>query len=153
MKRMMRKEDILYIHSLDRFGRNKEEILQEWNAITKEIEADIVVLDMPLLDTTQYKDSLGTFIADLVLQILSWMAQEERDCIRKRQREGIDAELKSGISFGRPKAQVSQEFIEAYNRWRSKEITAVQAMKEANVKKTFYKLVTEHESTFNKDNI
>lgn len=67
LKRMIRKEDILYIHSLDRFGRNKEEILQEWNAITKEIEADIVVLNMPLLDTTQYKDSLGTFIADLVL--------------------------------------------------------------------------------------
>ncbi|MFP3846631.1 recombinase family protein [Priestia filamentosa] len=154
MKRMMRKGDILYIHSLDRFGRNKEEILQEWNAITKEIEADIVVLDMPLLDTTQYKNSLGTFIADLVLQILSWMAEEERDRIRKRQREGIDAALKGGVSFGRPKAQVSQEFIEAYNRWRNKEITAVQAMKEANVKKTtFYKLVKEHEGTFNKINI
>ncbi|RAS82775.1 DNA recombinase [Priestia endophytica] len=154
MKRMIRKGDILYIHSLDRFGRNKEEILQEWNAITKEIEADIVVLDMPLLDTTQYKDSLGTFIADLVLQILSWMAQEERDRIRKRQREGIDAALKGGISFGRPKAQVSPEFIDAYNRWRNKEITAVQAMKEANVKKTtFYKLVKQHESTFNKNHI
>ncbi|RPK04760.1 recombinase family protein [Priestia endophytica] len=154
MKRMMRKGDILYIHSLDRFGRNKEEILQEWNAITKEIEADIVVLDMPLLDTTQYKDSLGTFIADLVLQILSWMAEEERDRIRKRQREGIDAALKVGVSFGRPKDQVSQEFIEAYNRWRNKEITAVQAMKEANVKKTtFYKLVKKHESTFNKEPI
>ncbi|NER44796.1 recombinase family protein [Bacillus megaterium NBRC 15308 = ATCC 14581] len=135
LKRMIRKGDILYIHSLDRFGRNKEEILQEWNAITKEIEADIVVLDMPLLDTTQYKDSLGTFIADLVLQILSWMAQEERDRIRKRQREGINAALKSGISFGRPKAQVSQDFIEAYNRWKRNEITAVQAMKEANVKR------------------
>ncbi|MFE3982482.1 MULTISPECIES: recombinase family protein [unclassified Priestia] len=142
LKRMIRKGDILYIHSLDRFGRNKEEILQEWNAITKEIEADIVVLDMPLLDTTQYKDSLGTFIADLVLQILSWMAQEERERIRKRQREGIDAALNSGISFGRPKSQVSQEFIVAYNLWKQKEITAVQAMKEANVKKTtFYKLV------------
>ncbi|MFB2350773.1 recombinase family protein [Priestia megaterium] len=150
LKRMIRKGDILYIHSLDRFGRNKEEILQEWNAITKEIEADIVVLDMPLLDTTQYKDSLGSFIADLVLQILSWMAQEERDRIRKRQREGINAALKSGISFGRPKAQVSQDFIEAYNRWKRNEITAVQAMKEANVKKTtFYKLVKQHEDAMN----
>ncbi|KNH12931.1 DNA recombinase [Priestia megaterium] len=150
LKRMIRKGDILYIHSLDRFGRNKEEILQEWNAITKEIEADIVVLDMPLLDTTQYKDSLGTFIADLVLQILSWMAQEERDRIRKRQREGINAALKNGISFGRPKAQVSQDFIEAYNRWKRNEITAVQAMKEANVKKTtFYKLVKQHEDAMN----
>lgn len=147
LKRMIRKGDILYIHSLDRFGRNKEEILQEWNAITKEIEADIVVLDMPLLDTTQYKDSLGTFIADLVLQILSWMAQEERDRIRKHQREGIDAALNKGISFGRPKAQISQKFIEVYNQWKQKEITAVQAMKEANVKKTtFYKLVKQYES-------
>lgn len=89
LKRIIRKNDVLYIHSLDRFGRNKEEILNEWNDITKNIQADIVVMDMPLLDTTQYKDSLGTFIADLVLQILSWMAEEERDRIRKRQREGI----------------------------------------------------------------
>ncbi|MEC1071857.1 recombinase family protein [Priestia megaterium] len=147
LKRMIRKGDILYIHSLDRFGRNKEEILQEWNAITKEIEADIVVLDMPLLDTTQYKDSLGTFIADLVLQILSWMVQEERDRIRKHQREGIDAALNKGISFGRHKAQINQKFIEVYNQWKQKEITAVQAMKEANVKKTtFYKLVKQYES-------
>lgn len=150
LKRMIRKGDILYIHSLDRFGRNKEEILQEWNAITKEIEADIVVLDMPLLDTTQYKDSLGTFIADLVLQILSWIAQEERDRIRKRQREGIDAALIKGVSFGRPKAQVSEEFIEAYNRWKRKEITAVKAMKETNLKKTtFYKLIKQYESNLN----
>jgi DNA invertase Pin-like site-specific DNA recombinase len=84
------KGDILYIYSLDRFGRNKEEILKEWNDILKNIQADIVDLDMPLLDTTQFKDSLGTFIADLVLQILSWMEEEERDRIRKRQREAID---------------------------------------------------------------
>jgi DNA invertase Pin-like site-specific DNA recombinase len=75
LKRILRKGDVLYIHSIDRFGRNKEEILEEWNDITKNIQADIVVLDMPLLDTTQYKDSLGTCIADLVLQILSWMAE------------------------------------------------------------------------------
>jgi DNA invertase Pin-like site-specific DNA recombinase len=96
LKRIIRKNDVLYIHSLDRFGRNKEEILNEWNDITKNIQADIVVMDMPLLDTTQYKDSLGTFIADLVLQILSWMAEEERDRIRKRQREGIDVALQNG---------------------------------------------------------
>lgn len=85
---------MLYIHSLDRFGRNKEEILKEWNDLTKNLEADIVVMDMPLLDTTQYKDSLGTFIADLVLQILSWMAEEDRNRIRKSQREGIDTAKK-----------------------------------------------------------
>ena len=103
LKRIMRKGDVSIHSFLDRFGRNKEEILHEWNDITKNIQADIVVLDMPLLDTTQFKDSLGTFIADLVLQILSWMAEEERDRIRKRQREGIDVALQNGIVFGRPK--------------------------------------------------
>ncbi len=147
LKRILRKGDVLYIHSLDRFGRNKEEILQEWNDITKNIEADIVVLDMPLLDTTQFKDSLGTFIADLVLQILSWMAQEEPDKIRKRQREGIDAAVKNGVTFGRPKATITEEFVQVYNRWKSGEITAVKAMQEVGLKKTtFYKLVKEYET-------
>ncbi|WP_411844446.1 recombinase family protein [Salinicoccus sp. HZC-1] len=142
LKRIIRKGDILYIHSLDRFGRNKEEILQEWNDLTKNIETDIVVLDMPLLDTIQYKDSMGTFIADLVLQILSWMAEEERERIRKRQREGIDLALQNGVQFGRPAVCVSEEFREVYRRWKAKEITAVQAMQESGVKKTsFYKLV------------
>ncbi|MGK7379776.1 recombinase family protein [Planococcus sp. 1R117A] len=142
LKRIIRKGDILYIHSLDRFGRNKEEILQEWNDLTKNIEADIVVLDMPLLDTTQYKDSMGTFIADLVLQILSWMAEEERERIRKRQREGIDLALQNGTQFGRPTVFVSEEFKEVYRKWKTKELTAVEAMQEAGVKKTsFYKLV------------
>ena len=142
LKRIIRKGDILYIHSLDRFGRNKEEILQEWNDLTKNIEADIVVLDMPLLDTTQYKDSMGTFIADLVLQILSWMAEEERERIRKRQREGIDLALQNGIQFGRTPVLVSDEFKEVYRKWKARELTAVEAMQEAEVKKTsFYKLV------------
>ena len=148
LKRIMRKGDVLYIHSLDRFGRNKAKILEEWNDITKNIQADIVVLDMPLLDTTQYKDSLGTLIADLVLQILSWMAEEERERIRKRQREGIDLALKNGAVFGRPKARVTEEFKEVYDRWKSGEITAVKAMQEIGVKKTtFYKLVREYEET------
>ncbi|MGG0285848.1 recombinase family protein [Peribacillus butanolivorans] len=146
LKRMIRKGDVLYIHSLDRFGRNKEEILKEWNDITKNIHADIVVMDMPLLDTTQFKDSLGTFIADLVLQILSWMAEEERDRIRKRQREGIDVALQSGVPFGRPKAQVTEEFKEVYDFWKAGEMTAVKAMAELGIKKTtFYKLVKEYE--------
>jgi DNA invertase Pin-like site-specific DNA recombinase len=148
LKRILRKGDVLYIHSLDRFGRNKEEILKEWNDITKNIESDIVVLDMPLLDTTQFKDSLGTFIADLVLQILSWMAQEERDRIRKRQREGIDSAIKNGIAFGRPKATITDEFKQVYKRWKSGEMTAVKAMQEVGIKKTtFYKLVKEYEAT------
>ncbi|WP_252314441.1 recombinase family protein [Sinobaca sp. H24] len=148
LKRILRKGDVLYIHSLDRFGRNKEEIVQEWNAITKEIQADIVVLDMPLLDTTQYKDSMGTFIADLVLQILSWMAQEERARIRKRQREGIDMALKQGKAYGRPQVQASDAFLEAYKEWKEGKITAVKAMEQADVKKTtFYKLVKQMEKT------
>jgi DNA invertase Pin-like site-specific DNA recombinase len=151
LKRIIRQGDILYIHSLDRFGRNKEEILSEWNDITKNIQADIVVLDMPLLDTTQYKDSLGTFIADLVLQILSWMAEEERYRIRKRQREGINVALQSGVSFGRPKVQLTEEFKEVYNRWRAGEMPAVKAMGELAIKKTtFYKLVKEYERDLNK---
>ncbi|MBV7508635.1 recombinase family protein [Bacillus sp. sid0103] len=146
LKRILRKGDVLYIHSLDRFGRNKEEILQEWNDITKNIQADIVVLDMPLLDTTQFKDSLGTFIADLVLQILSWMAEDERNRIRKRQREGINVAKKNGVAFGRPKSIITEEFKRAYHRWKTGEITAVKAMQEIGVKKTtFYKLVKEYE--------
>ncbi|OES45886.1 recombinase family protein [Domibacillus iocasae] len=147
LKRIIRKSDVLYIHSLDRFGRNKEEILHEWNDITKNIQADIVVLDMPLLDTTQYKDSLGTFIADLVLQILSWMAEEERERIKKRQREGIDVALQMGVTFGRPKAHITDEFIQSYKRWRSGELTAVKAMQEIGMRKTtFYKMVKEYEN-------
>ena len=146
LKRIIRKGDVLYIHSLDRFGRNKEEILKEWNDLTKNLEADIVVMDMPLLDTTQYKDSLGTFIADLVLQILSWMAEEDRNRIRKSQREGIDTALKNGVKFGRPKVEISEEFVDVYNRWKAEEITAVKAMELLNLKKTtFYKLVKSHE--------
>ncbi len=148
LKRIIRKGDVLYIHSLDRFGRNKEEILKEWNDLTKNLEADIVVMDMPLLDTTQYKDSLGTFIADLVLQILSWMAEEDRNRIRKNQREGIDTALKNGVKFGRPKVEISEEFIEVFNRWKAEEVTAVKAMQEIGVKKTtFYKLVRMYEES------
>lgn len=146
MKRMMRKGDTLYIHSLDRFGRNKEYILNEWRELTKEIGVDIVVMDMPLLDTTKYKDSIGTFISDLILQVLSWIAEDERERIRKRQREGIDAALQSGKVLGRPKITINDEFIVAYTRWKSNEITAVKAMQEIGMKKTtFYKLVREFE--------
>lgn len=146
MKTCLREGDILYIHSLDRFGRNKDEIENEWKDITKNIKADIVVLDMPLLDTTKYKDRMGSFISDLVLQILSWMAQEERDRIRKRQEEGIKIALEQGVKFGRPKAEISDEFINAYKKWKDGAITATKAMEEAGMKRTtFYKLVKEYE--------
>ncbi|MBA9028333.1 DNA invertase Pin-like site-specific DNA recombinase [Peribacillus huizhouensis] len=129
LKRMLRKGDVLYIHSLDRFGRNKEEILQEWNEITKNIQADSVVLDMPLLDTTQIKDSLGTFIADLVLQILSWIGGS-RAGANSKTAEGIDLAMQNGTVFGRPKVEVTEEFRVVYDRWKAGEMTAVKAMKE-----------------------
>ena len=116
MKRMIRNGDILYIHSLDRFSRSKDDILNEWQELTKGIRADIVVLDMPLLDTTKYKDSIGYFISDLILQVLSWLAEDERNRIRTRQREGIDSALSSGIKFGRPTIEITNEFIQAYDK-------------------------------------
>lgn len=147
MKRMIRKGDILYIHSLDRFGRSKDDILNEWQELTKEIGAEIVVLDMPLLDTTKYKDSIGSFISDLILQVLSWLAEDERDRIRTRQREGIDSALSNGVKFGRPSIEITDKFIQSYNKWQDGEITAVKAMEEADMKKTsFYKMVKSYKS-------
>ncbi|MFB7140949.1 recombinase family protein [Gottfriedia sp. NPDC056225] len=147
LKHHLRAGDVLYIHSLDCFGRNKEEILKEWMDITKNIKSDIVVLDMPLLDTTNYQDSLGTFISDLVLQILLWLAEEERERIKKRQREGIDVALKNGVQFGRPKAEITDAFIEVYKEWKAERITATEAMRRADMKRTtFYKLIREYET-------
>lgn len=147
LKMMLREGDILYLHSLDRFGRNKEAILNEWNDITKEKGAHIVVLDMPLLDTTKYQDSLGTFISDLVLQILSWLAEEERNKIRTRQREGIDIALDQGRPYGRPKIEIDDAFLEVYTSWRNYEITGTQAYKALGMSKsTFYKRVREYEA-------
>ncbi|MGH0968082.1 recombinase family protein [Bacillus cereus] len=147
VKNQLRAGDILYIHSLDRFGRNKDEIEKEWKEITKDLKADIVVLDMPLLDTTKHKDDMGSFVSDLVLQILSWMAEEERKKIKQRQREGIDIALRNGTQFGRPKAEATEEFHQAYSKWKAGEITATKAIEEAKVKRTtFYKLVKEMEA-------
>ena len=147
LKKVLREGDTLYIQSLDRFGRNKEEILNEWREMTKEIKVNMVVLDMPLLNTSIEKDSVGNLISDIVLQLLAWMAEEERNKIRKRQREGIDIALKNGVRFGRQPAQITPEFESAYKKWRAGEIKAVEAMKEANLKKaTFYKLVKKYES-------
>jgi DNA invertase Pin-like site-specific DNA recombinase len=115
---VLRKGDILYVHSLDRLGRNKDVILKEWNEITQEIQAEIIVIDMPLLDTAKYKDSVGTFVADLVLQILSWIAEEERKKMRTRQAEGISNSRKQGKELGRPKVTITDKFIEVYKRWK-----------------------------------
>ncbi len=112
MIRKLKKGDLLYILSIDRLGRNYEEIQNQWCRITKEIGADICVIDMPLLDTRKGKDLLGTFIADSVLQILSFVAQTERENIRTRQRQGIDAAKVRGTRFGRPEKDLPYEFSE-----------------------------------------
>ncbi|ASK26229.1 recombinase family protein [Bacillus licheniformis] len=148
MKRFLREGDVLYVHELDRFGRNQKEILKEWDDITQNIKADINVMDMPLLDTRMYKDSLGMFVSQLVLQILSWTAEKEYDSIKKRQREGIESAKARNVKFGRPKAEINDDFINVYNRWKAKEITATAAIKELGIgRTTFYKLVSEYEDS------
>lgn len=125
--------DLLYILSIDRLGRNYEEIQQQWRILTKEIGADICVIDMPLLDTRQGKDLMGTFIADLVLQILSFVAQNERENIHKRQSEGIEAAKERGVKFGRPPVTLPDNYPDVYRRWKAGEISAAMAAKECGM--------------------
>ncbi len=113
----LREGDLLYIMSIDRLGRNYEEIQEQWRFLTMEIGIDIVVIDMPLLDTRQGKDLMGTFIADLVLQILSFVAQSERENIKKRQAEGIAAAMERGVRFGRPEKPLPDDFPQLVYRW------------------------------------
>ena len=121
--------DILVVHSIDRFGRNYREIQEQWRLLTKEKGVDITVLDMPLLDTRQRKDLLGTFIADLVLQLFSFIAENERNAIRARQAEGIAAARARGKHLGRPKPKLPEEFAGIVSHWRDGEITASEAAK------------------------
>ena len=135
-KKLMKKlkpGDLLMIQSIDRLGRNYEEVQNQWRVLTKEKEVDICVIDMPLLDTRQGKDLLGTFIADLVLQILSFVAQNEREYIRKRQAEGIAAAKAKGIRFGRVPKPLPENFHAVYQRWKSGEITGKAAAKECGM--------------------
>lgn len=132
--KILKEQDILVIKEIDRLGRNYEEILEQWRVITKEIKADIVVLDMPLLDTrTRKKNLTGTFIADLVLQILSYVAETERQSIKQRQREGIEAAKKRGVKFGRPCIPVPEEFYDLKEKWLNKKITSREAATTINV--------------------
>ena len=116
--RKLKKDDLLYVRSIDRLGRNYEEILEQWRIITKEKDVDIVVLDMPLLDTRRGKDLMGTFLADIVLQVLSFVAENERTNIRQRQAEGIAAAKGKGIRFGRPPRPLPENYHDAYRRWK-----------------------------------
>lgn len=118
--------DLLYIISIDRLGRNYEEIQKQWRVLTKEIGIDICVLDMPMLDTRNGKDLMGTFIADLVLQILSFVAQSERENIRKRQTEGIAAAKAKGVKFGRPEKEVPNDFAKIVRAWEQKKLPLIE---------------------------
>ena len=132
--RRLKPEDTLVVKSIDRLGRNYEEILDQWRYITKTKKADIVVLDMPLLDTRRTdKDLTGTFVADLVLQILSYVAQTERENIRQRQKEGIAAAKLRGVRFGRPRKEVPPEFVNLKQQWESRVITSRQAAQKLGI--------------------
>lgn len=147
LKRSIRSGDTLVVKSIDRMGRKKSEILEQWRWLV-ENGIDIVVLDMPILDTRRYKElnGIGEMISELVLQLLSFMAEEERLRILKNQAEGFKAAKLRGIRFGRPKIKIDNEFKVNYNRWKSGEITATKAMELAGVKRnTFYRHVAELE--------
>lgn len=143
--RKMKQGDLLYILSIDRLGRNYEEIQSQWRVLTKEKGIDICVIDMPLLDTRQGKDLMGTFIADLVLQILSFVAQSERENIKKRQAEGIAAAKARGIKFGRPEKKVPDDFGKIVKAWEQKSIPFLEVLKKCNMSEaTFYRRLREY---------
>ena len=135
-KRLIRKlkpDDLLYVKSIDRLGRNYEEILEQWRILTKKKRVDIVVLDMPLLDTRRGKDLMGTFLSDIVLQVLSFVAENERTNIKQRQAEGIAAAKARGVRFGRPPASLPENFYPVYQRWKMGEITGLMAAQECGM--------------------
>lgn len=141
----MKKGDVLYILSIDRLGRNYAEIQNQWRILTKEIGIDICVLDMPLLDTKTCKDLLGTFIADLVLQILSFVAQSERENIRKRQAQGIAAAKARGVHMGRPIKKVPENFGDLVRKWEKKQLKLSQVLEECHMaESTFYRRLKEY---------
>lgn len=143
--RKMKQGDLLYILSIDRLGRNYEEIQSQWRVLTKEKGIDICVIDMPLLDTRQGKDLMGTFIADLVLQILSFVAQSERENIRKRQEQGIAAAKAKGVKFGRPEKEVPDNFARLVSDWEKKKIPLSEILKQCDMSEaTFYRRLREH---------
>ena len=148
MLKRLKEDDLLYIKSIDRLGRNYEEILEQWRVLTREKKVDIVVLDMPLLDTRRGKDLMGTFLSDIVLQVLSFVAENERTAIRQRQAEGIAAAKAKGVKFGRPARPYPENFQEVHHDWRKKKITLRQAAEACGMPVgTFYGKVRKFENT------
>lgn len=133
MLRKIKKGDLLYIKSIDRLGRNYEEILIQWRTLTKERGIDIAVLNMPLLDTRRGKDLIGTFLSDVVLQVLSFVAENERNNIRQRQAEGIAAAKARGVKFGRPRKPLPTNFYNMYKKWKCGEISGMAAARECGM--------------------
>lgn len=133
MFRKLKKDDLLYVKSIDRLGRNYTEIIEQWRILTKDKGIDIVVLDMPLLDTRRGKDLMGTFLSDIVLQVLSFVAENERTNIRQRQAEGIAAAKAKGVQFGRPPCPLPNNFYDAYRRWKGGIITGTAAAEECGM--------------------
>ena len=149
--RKLKKGDVLYILSIDRLGRNYGEIQSQWRYLTRDKEVDVSVIDMPLLDTRNGKDLMGTFIADLVLQILSFVAQSERENIRKRQAQGIAAAKKRGVRFGRPEKPMPEGFAETVKLWEKKEIDIKAVLEMCGLKEaTFYRRLREYRMKNNK---
>lgn len=141
----LKKGDLLYVKSIDRLGRNYKEIQEQWRLLTKEMEVDVVIIDMPLLNTTTYKDLMGTFIADLVLQVLSFVAQNERENIKKRQEEGIKAAKLHGVRFGRPIKQAPADFPTLVKQWETGKIRAEDVAKACDMSiATFYRRLREY---------
>lgn len=150
-KRLLRKlneNSVLYIKSIDRLGRNYGELNEQWRIITKEKKADIVVIDMPLLDTRREKNLLGTFISDVVLALLSYVAENERTNIKQRQAEGIAAAKARGVKFGRPSLPIPENFYQMHKDWRAGKITIEEAAKACNMcPKTFYSKAVKYEKS------
>ena len=145
--RKLKKDDVLYIKSIDRLGRNYQEILEQWRRITRFRQADIVVIDMPILDTRREKNLLGTFISDIVLALLSYVAENERINIKQRQAEGIAAAKARGVKFGRPPLPIPDNFYQMHKEWRAGKITIEEASKACGMcAKTFYSKAVKYEN-------
>ena len=152
MMKKLRKGDIVVTKSIDRLGRNYEEIKEQWRIITKEIGADIMIQDMPLLDTTKSRDLLGNFISDVVLQLLSFVAENERNNIRTRQAEGIAAARKRGVRFGKPAVPMPENFPELYQSWKRGVISVNEFAGLCHVgRSTMYKRIGEYRAADKKE--
>jgi len=146
--RKLKKGDLIYIQSIDRLGRNYEEILNQWKILTKEKGVDLVVLDMEILDTRRYKDLIGTFISDVVLQVLSFGAEKERENIRQRQAQGIASAKARGVKFGRPEKELPPDFGELVKKWECGEIAFDEVLEICNISRaTFYAKLREYRAS------